>query len=521
MRPAISSINFVLVVVVVATSAQRASAQQHAACCFCGDWYVLSEEGFGFARHHVDLCPDCKAKFGSVDAELEKLRGKLRGLREAADLTLQRLREAIAKRDAARDSIYGRNGQATKFFKSLMSFAAQGAGGAFKKIASGISKGLKWYDRGMRTAEGDVAWALDEGQDWAKDQAVDKAALKIAAENARRYYEQTKDARGATDRLLSGNAGLKKGLKFFEGAQGFYDATDGLANAIQEYLEARADAQRLEKEWNEIVDQMEPILADIAKLEHCRQAANAQGRAGAAGERPVHLLVMQAADAGDDLTIVALNAQRAEVKAMMDESNQPLESDLTLMREPLDKLKADLGSLQGHVENEVAPLLLPFWHDLQDDMGPELSRALLELAGPAVDSADDQFEQIMTIANDMCWRLRHSMADATIANAKDDGADRLASEGDYVKVATVSDGVDAVRMLTVSDVDAEAGHVTVSAIGAAGADQPQPMNVQPGRPGRIDLDGDGAADAEIAIEAIDAASNTALLHVKPIPAADP
>jgi len=40
---------------------EEAAAEVHASCSRCKTWYVLYENGAGFARNHVGLCGKCKA----------------------------------------------------------------------------------------------------------------------------------------------------------------------------------------------------------------------------------------------------------------------------------------------------------------------------------------------------------------------------------------------------------------------------------------------------------------------------
>src|SRR5258705_12798532 len=179
--------------IVIACLSAVARAETDAACCYCGKFFKLSDKGVGFDRNYIGMCPDCKKEFGDVDTALDKLRGQLRGLADAAKLTLDKLKTALDERDKARDGIYGTKGSAVAFFKSLMKFAAEGTGGTFAKVAKYTYKGIDYYNHAKDTLNGDFQWTVEEGTDWVKDKAIDKVALKGAAGLARASYEQTKD----------------------------------------------------------------------------------------------------------------------------------------------------------------------------------------------------------------------------------------------------------------------------------------------------------------------------------------
>lgn len=387
----------------------RLQAETHAACCRCESFYKLSDEGFGFLRHHIGFCPKCTAEMGGDPSQyLDKLRGRVRGLADAAQLTLRQLKGsgdekgAIQKRDEARDSIYGREGSATGFFTALLGLASEGAGGAIKKVAGGVKKGLGYYNKAADTMEGDAGWVLDEGKNWVKGKTVGeakkKALLKAAAAMGRNHYNQTGDARGATKKFLGAHDDLKKGVSLLESAIKFYEKTDKLANGIQAYLEARADVERLWKEWNDITDQMEVLLKEISKVQHCLDLQKEQEKNKQSLVRPGP--TPGGRRIGPEWTVRFARAttpadERAELKALVFPTNAPDAAALQSALTALQRLRTELADFIRQLEEEMLPPLLPFWYDLQPDLGRDFAKALLEWADPATDKAGRQYDRVI------------------------------------------------------------------------------------------------------------------------------
>lgn len=384
---------FVFAVAVFAGFALPASAETHAACCRCASFYKLSDEGFGFMRHHVGFCPKCTAEMGgSVDAYLEKLRGQNRGLADAARLTLQQVRSETEARDKARDSIYGRNGSATGFFKSLLSFAAEGASGTMKTVAKNVKKGLDYYNKAADTLQGNYKWIIKEGKGWVEGKTVgaakDKALIKTAAAIGNNYYQQTGDARGATNKFLNAHGDLKKGVSVLESAIDFYEKTDKLANGIQDYLEHRANAERLWKEWNDITDRMQKLVDEIAKLQHCRDLMQEQNAKGGSSARPRHEWTMRHASAERD-------KERAGLKALVFPPDAPNEGNLRSALASLERLRTAIAEFRANLENEMLPPLLPFWLEVEDELSTEFGKALMQWADAPSEKAANQFDRLV------------------------------------------------------------------------------------------------------------------------------
>lgn len=390
-------------------SGPRLQAETDASCCRCESFYKLSDEGFGYLRHHIGFCPKCTAEMGGDASQyLDKLRGRVRGLADAAQLTLRQLKGsgdekgAIQKRDEARDSIYGREGSATGFFTALLGLASEGAGGAIKKVGSGVKKGLGYYNKAADTMEGDAGWVLDEGKNWVKGKTVGeakkKALLKAAAAMGRNHYNQTGDARGATKKFLGAHDDLKKGVSLLESAIKFYEKTDKLANGIQAYLEARADVERLWKEWNDITDQMEILLKEISKVQHCldlqkEQAAKKQSLLTPA--TPGGRLAGREAWTARFASATTLADERAELKALIYAPGEPNAATLKSALTALQRLRTELADFIRQLEEEMVPPLLPFWYDFQPELGRDLSKALLEWADPATEKAGRQYDRVI------------------------------------------------------------------------------------------------------------------------------
>lgn len=380
-------------------------AETHASCCRCGGFYKLSDEGFGYLRHHVGFCPACTAEMGGdVAAYLERLRGRQRGINEAALLTNQRKREAEEKRDKARDSIYGREGHAVGFFSSLMSFAAQGAGGTFKAVAKHVKTGLKWYNRAADSLEHDFNWVYQEGKGWVKKHTVgaaqDKAKLKAAAAIGQSYYNSTKDARGATQRFLAAHKDIKRGVSVLEGAIDFHDKTSKLADAIQAYLEYRGDAARLEKEKDELDAAAQKIQDERDKLEHCLELQRAQDASKKSGALPA---------AAWTARFARLDAPAPRRTAQAPAPHEPNEGALRSALTALRLLEKDLAEFEQHLDADFLPPLLPFWLDVQDEFSRDLNHDLLRLADPAAEKASSLFDRIIRRAEGAADTLKGTM----------------------------------------------------------------------------------------------------------------
>ncbi len=382
----------------------RVQAETDASCCRCASFFKLSDKGSGYLRHHIGFCPKCMTEMGGNPEEfLARLKGRHKGLSDAAQLTKQQARKSDLARDKARDSIYGREGSATGFFTALIGLASEGAGGAIKKVGSGVKKGLGYYNKAADTLEGDLGWVLDEGKNWVEGKTVgavkDKAMLKAAAAIGRHHYSQAGDARGATKNFLGAHGDIKKGVSILESAIKFHEKTDQLANGIQDYLEHRADAERLHKEWEELTDQMELVQKEITKLLNCLELKQAQD-----GNKQSRYLPRPSPDgrlAGTEQWTVRFASaktpadERAEMKALIYPPNEPDAAALKSALTALQRLRTESADFIRQLEEEMLPPLLPFWYDLQIELGRDFAKALLEWADPATDKAGRQYDRVM------------------------------------------------------------------------------------------------------------------------------
>lgn len=261
--------------------------------------------------------------------------------------------------------------------------------------------------------------------DKAKDKAKDKAALKAAAAIARRHYAQTRDARGATKTFLDRQADIKKGFALAEAAKEFYDKTDKLANGIQDYLDAREKTKRAQKDWDDATDQMMEVIEVIEKVEHCKKlAAENSGNADARPQRlwfDRHALlrlplvaVLQTtlpaknsaaattAPAGSLETTAteraALVAQRVAIRKRVDDDPGPTDAQLRAFLKKLPEIRAAARALAEQAE-EAWPPVAPLALELQDDLGPELTRALVEQAAPAWTELVQRYDRLLALTS--------------------------------------------------------------------------------------------------------------------------
>jgi hypothetical protein len=419
--------------IVCLCSATTAHAQIHAACCMCGNFYELQPQGAGFARNHVDFCPDCVAKYGPMNQALDRLQGRLKGLKEAADLALQELREGLAARDKARDAIYGTRGSAVGFFKSLASFAGQGTKSGIKTVAKTLNKGITWYNRGQSLLAGDYKPLVDAGTgmltDKAKDKVTDTAIRKAAAAAARRHYEQTRDASGSTKTFLNRQSDLKGGLAFAEGAKDFYEKTDKLANTIQDYLDAREKVNRAQKDWEDATEQMMKVLEVIEKVRHCQAAAagnpgadarprwraprvgamvitgaaaivTLQTTAPAKSAAPAATTAPALSLATTATELEALIAQRALVAKLVADDPGPASDQLRVFLKKLPEIRSAAQALVEQADVAWPPVAV-LAMDVQPELGPELTRALVELAEPAWAELEKRYDALMALTSGM------------------------------------------------------------------------------------------------------------------------
>lgn len=394
----LSAIARLVAILVLGFASTPLVAQVHAACCRCASFYEVSDKGAGFLRHHVGFCPKCTTEMGGGgEAYLARLRGRHGGLADAAGHTNRRLMEAIRQRDAARDSIYGRDGTMFGASTALLSLASEGVSGTFKNIAKAAKEGVKWYNRVADTLEGNTQWVLDAGKDWVRANTVgaaeDKAKLKVAAAAGRAYYERTKDARGATQVFLQSRENITKGVSVVQSAIKFHDKLGKFADSLQAYLEHRADAQRLHAEWEQITDDMLKLEEEMKKLQHCLDLMQQQAQGKSAGHSPEHGWGARFA-AADPIA-----EQRRQLKALVYPENEPNESALRSALDSARLAEADAADLVRHLEQEFIPPLLPFWYDLQAELGRDYARALLEWADPASDKAVRLFDRAVRRAN--------------------------------------------------------------------------------------------------------------------------
>jgi soluble cytochrome b562 len=125
-----------------------------AACCRCGQWYeVAPDPAVGFDRHRIGLCGKCRAEVGDLDKAIEDLRRKVHGFGEDAKDWRRKFNDAVSRRDAAWNSIWGADGKAAGFFGGLGTVAV--AGGALEAPGGEES----WVGAGLPEANPDTSFA--------------------------------------------------------------------------------------------------------------------------------------------------------------------------------------------------------------------------------------------------------------------------------------------------------------------------------------------------------------------------
>ena len=212
------------------------------------------------------------------------------------------------------------------------------------------------------------------------------------------YRDRGGSPQGATKQFLDAHSDLKQGVSILEGAIDFYEKTDKLANGIQDYLDHRANAERLWKEWNDITDQMEILLKEIAKLEHCRELLQQQGKSSGLhrqAEPPAQRWAWAEGWTVRFASVATIADERAQLKALVFPPSEPDASPLQSALASIQRLRTDLADFRHNLEENVVPPLLFFWLDLQGEVGPEFAKALLEWADAPTDLTARQFDRLI------------------------------------------------------------------------------------------------------------------------------
>jgi hypothetical protein len=233
----------------------------------------------------------CRERCGcGYKPNLQGLLGRLHELLDQSKRVQQELHQAIAKRDAARDKIWGSSGSMAQFFNAMKNVGLDGRG--FDKSVTTIKSVIQDHafdlaSSGIDTlTEGDIQEVgLDLSSAGTAVSAVKYDALKSRSKSAKQIYKDALSRTGnrknaanqATTYFLSSpTRGAERALGFLETGLGvfnlgksfldFYSMTDAFANDLQAYADAREEVERLEDQRAMIDKMIEQTNREIAKL---------------------------------------------------------------------------------------------------------------------------------------------------------------------------------------------------------------------------------------------------------------
>ena len=319
-------------------------------------------------------CGDCE----NHDAEVARIEAQIRALAEQARLLRQDLNDAIARRDAARDAIYGSGGAAVAFFRAVINTAGAGAG-----AGSTVTKVADVVDKGVDVAQGDFGFVVTEVRDRALDAAA-KERIRNAAEAAREHYQRTGNAQETTQRFLQDSRGARwidrgkaiaKWLKFATSLPDLYDKGSALADLISAYFEADQEAEAYQRRLDEIDAEIERLTLEKQLIrDACEQQAGREDPPQSEEPEPkeTESEASEAEDGEPDPT---------------DDAGQEVPNEESLQRagEALPDLMAGIDTVIVGIAETVLPPLTPFLTEDWQNLPPPVLFYLVEELQPALE----------------------------------------------------------------------------------------------------------------------------------------
>lgn len=238
-------------------------------------------------------CPEAKDSCPSCEEQINRLKGRIRGLGEAALAHRTGENDARLKRIDARDRLWGK-GEGLKFEGGSISgfgeamldsvLLATGGGGSVGQAYSSVRKNYKdardWAEKGWKLGSnpGDVEQWTGLGQEFIGMHAEDVLRKRTADayRAGRETYSRTRNYVSAQNayRRSYGNYGALNKFKGkadkFAGALNklstLYEKTDKLANDAQDWIDAYGDQQRADKEIGKIEAEIDRLTKAREKL---------------------------------------------------------------------------------------------------------------------------------------------------------------------------------------------------------------------------------------------------------------
>ncbi len=230
-------------------------------------------------------------------AQLDALRGRIRGLKEAADAHRKGLQEALEKRNNARDRLWGK-GEGTSFEGgSISSFGNSALGVLTAPERTNDLYG--WISTGISVAsdpKSSEEWAGVGVQYLSTDAFLESGFLsksaRDAAQRAAKYTADTGDTIGAGALYKSGleeSSKLESSTLFkadyvnqaanwlgaIQAVWSLAESTDALTTDLSDYYLANQDVNAIQIELDKIDGQIDALLKQIAALEkQCDSASS-------------------------------------------------------------------------------------------------------------------------------------------------------------------------------------------------------------------------------------------------------
>lgn len=370
-------------------------------------------KGAGTCREKNCPCTEEQLKRGMVTTEagccnkpkLEGLRGRLRALKEAADLHRKDYVQSVNQRNEARDQLWGK-GEGLSFDSgSIVDFGKASA----SVLASfeGVGETVNWINNGVSIAtniSSSEEWA-GAGLDFFDSELFKSMELIRSSERAnalawtiyrnRNYPGMREVYQKEFSNMPKGTLsleGVQTTAKFLGAVQALYDlanATEEVSADLSNWLLANKEATGLQKELNKIDTEIDTVLKQIAKLlEAC--AGVASGAVPSSSFTPL-IPSRQMARVADMRCSSDEFRERASLVSVNVRSNRDLtrvasasdslnEQDVRRLEVALGNLKTlrrDIARIQKRFEDQLFPLFSPWLIGTSKQVAPAM---LVELA---------------------------------------------------------------------------------------------------------------------------------------------
>ena len=325
-----------------------------------------------------DGSPSTSADEHNPCDELQQLIKAMRELLDAYKQFDAEYKNAVTKRDASRDAIWGPSGALRKFFTSLLSLAGKAESAVVQRAISLSKTLMNMSGEGNSTDMYNAAKAMGYGPDDLLKNAAAKAAVNAAVQRADEYLAQTGDDQGAlrlyassierSDALAGAAKKVTTAIGILTSAKDYADKTSALADLIQNWLDANNDATRAQGQMDDINDRQRDLQSRIDEK-----------RSQLTGPCPTALLE------SPSRTPIAFASKEDAVDSMLFIADSAGAPDAQSIQAELRATAARFNVLPADYE-AAATWLLPFLFGEADHLSPRLRAALLGNALPHLES---------------------------------------------------------------------------------------------------------------------------------------